>query len=370
MTDRHAALERARRVADTVLYEGYVLYPYRASARKNHIRWQFGVLAPRPFSDSDGSEQWSSQTECVLAVEPATVLDVKVRFLRIQARRIEEADGAGDGQGFRAAPSLDVDGRFFTDWDEAVEEEIDVHGLRVSDLLAGEHLEPIVFEASAETEPVVDDAGRMAGRIRRTRASVSARLRVVAEPVESATSLVRVRARVENVTDWCAAGASRDDVLPHSLASVHLVLVASQGQFVSMIDPPDDARSAVAACHNEGMWPVLVGDEGSGDVVLASPITLYDYPEIAPESEGDFCDATEIDEILALRVMTLTDEEKRQARGTDIRAAGIVERCDSMPAEIFERLHGAVRSLRAIDPDSMQASVDGALATSEPGGAA
>lgn len=355
MTGPVAALERARRVADTVLYEGYVLYPYRASARKNQIRWQFGVLAPRAFSEADGSEAWSSQTECVVEVGPdpevvTAEVDVKVRFLRVQARTVEAADG--DGR-FCPVPSLDVDGRYLTDWDEAAEEEIDLAGLRVADLLDAEQVVPIDLVGWSELESVVDTAGRTAGRLRRERLALSGVVRVRAERVDSAdlpAPLVRIRARVENLTDWCEVGAGRDDVVRRSLASVHLVLAVRGGAFVSMIDPPDGARDAVASCRNERTWPVLVGEQGQRDVVLSSPITLYDYPEIAPESEGDFCDATEIDEILALRVMTLTDEEKRQARGTDARAADIVDRCDSMPAEIFERLHGAVRSLRPTGP--------------------
>ena len=86
--------------------------------------------------------------------------------------------------------------------------------------------------------------------------------------------------------------------------------------------------------------------------MLSSPIILYDFPQVAPESAGDFCDSTEIDEILALRVMTLTDDEKAQARGTDARAAAIIDRCDYMPDEIWSRLHGAVRSLRPVDRDA------------------
>jgi hypothetical protein len=79
--------------------------------------------------------------------------------------------------------------------------------------------------------------------------------------------------------------------------------------------------------------------------MLSSPIILYDHPAVAPESPGDLYDATEIDEILALRVLTLTDDEKAEARATDPRAAAIVERCDTMPPEVWQRLHGAVRTL-------------------------
>jgi hypothetical protein len=88
---------------------------------------------------------------------------------------------------------------------------------------------------------------------------------------------------------------------------------------------------------------VLVGTDG--DVVLASPIILEEHPQIAPESQGDLFDATEIDEILSLRTLTLTDAEKAEARATDPRAAAVIDRVDSMPAEILERLHGAIRSV-------------------------
>ena len=57
----------ARLVADTVLYEGYVLYPYRASAQKNQLRWQFGVLAPPDYAKSSGSERCSMRSEVIIA---------------------------------------------------------------------------------------------------------------------------------------------------------------------------------------------------------------------------------------------------------------------------------------------------------------
>ena len=104
--------------------------------------------------------------------------------------------------------------------------------------------------------------------------------------------------------------------------------------------------------------------------MLSSPIILYDLPAIAPESAGDFCDSTEIDEILALRVMTLTDEEKAEARGTDARAAAIIDRCDDMPPEIWSRLHGAVRSLRpvaAADVDAADLAIDPDVPWWDPG---
>jgi hydrogenase maturation protease len=97
---------------------------------------------------------------------------------------------------------------------------------------------------------------------------------------------------------------------------------------------------------------VLVGEPGQRDTPLASPIILYDYPQIAPESAGDLFDGTEIDEILSLRILTLTDEEKQEIRESDERARQILERTESMPAEQFMKLHGAVRGMRPIKEDA------------------
>jgi hypothetical protein len=157
----------------------------------------------------------------------------------------------------------------------------------------------------------------------------------------------KVAVTVENATRWDGAAAHRQDVIGHSLVAVHAMLAVDDGTFVSLLDPPPAVARVAADCHNDGTFPVLMG---GGDVVLSSPIILYDQPHVATESPGDLYDATEIDEILALRVLTLTDEEKSEARGTDARAAAIIDRCDGLPPEAWTRLHGAVR---ALDPPAV-----------------
>jgi len=354
VSDLDAAFERARAVADAVLYEGYLLYPYRASAGKNPLRWQFGVVAPRPYAISDGSEDWVMQTECVIDPGPDSRLDVRVRCLRVQERRVEAAADP-DGSAFDPVPSLDLDGSLVTSFDEATEEEIDVADLSLADLIGTER--DVVFELplSQHEERLRAADGRLAGRIMRRRQAVSGVLRLSAEAVipfghgaGGPFPLARVRVRVENVTDWAQADAHRDDVVRRSMVAVHTLMAIRGGSFISLFDPPEFAKAAVADCENLHTFPVLIGDPDRHDVLLSSPVTLYDYAEVAPESAGEFFDSTEIDEMLALRVMTLTDEEKREARGTDPRAAAIVERCDIMPTEVFERLHGAVRYLRDV----------------------
>ena len=203
------------------------------------------------------------------------------------------------------------------------------------------------FPHARTTEAIVTKSGRQVGRFVRESIAVKGTLRLSSESIEESPALRKLHLRIENVTPWSDAGASRDLVMRSSLIGVHSLLEARRGKFVSLIDPPEWAKAGVQKCSNVRTWPVMVGDDGDRDVVLSSPIILYDYPQIAPESPGDLYDATEIDEILTLRTMTLTDDEKREARATDPRAAAIIDRVDDMPPEILDRLHGALRYLRS-----------------------
>jgi hypothetical protein len=342
-----AAFDRARKVADAVLYEGYVLYPYRASAAKNQVRWQFGVIAPRPYSEADGSEAWAMQTECVVEAAEHPVVDVKLRCLQVQTRRVEAAGVDGE---FRPVDSIEVGGRLLTTWDEAVEQEVAVPGVVLDPVDTDwrrEHAVPFEFPSGSEIEELAAEGQEAAGRLVRERQAVSGVVRVRSEWADGPYPLVKLHVRVENTTDWNVPEATRDEVVRRSLVAVHTLLAVRGGAFVSQIDPPEFAVPVVESCSCIGTYPVLAGPADERDVVLSSPIILYDHPEIAPESTGDLFDATEIDEILLLRTMTLTDEEKREVRGTDARGAAILDRIDDMPPEIFERLHGAVRYVGA-----------------------
>ncbi|HSS49083.1 MAG TPA: hypothetical protein VLX28_09055 [Thermoanaerobaculia bacterium] len=344
------SFELAQKVADAVLYEGYVLYPYRASSSKNKVRFQWGVVAPCDYSQAGGSEPWEMQTECL--VEPGDPgrpprIDFKVRCLQLQERLVEEATGP---ETFRPVELLHVGDELLVAWDEGIEQELEIGGINLRDLAQEGTERRIAFDlpGGSEAEELLspEPPNAVCGRLVRRRWAISAVLRLSAE---KADEYLRLRVRIENRTP-VAEGMEREEALRRSLVSAHTLLAVRDGRFVSLLDPPPAAAQAVAGCVNLHTWPVLAGPEGSGDVVLSSPIILYDHPAIAPESPDDLCDATEIDEILTLRIMTLTDEEKREARGTDPRARRIVDRADAIPDEILERLHGAVRSLRTVEP--------------------
>jgi hypothetical protein len=143
-----------------------------------------------------------------------------------------------------------------------------------------------------------------------------------------------------------------------SLIGAHLLVSAEDADFVSLLEPPDGARGAVAACSQHRCWPVMTGIPGQRDLVLVSPIILYDYPQVAEQSAGALFDSTEIDEILTLRVMTLTDEEKAEARATDPRAAEIIDRCDAMSPEELAGLHGILRNPHGVGTPRIGALYD------------
>ncbi|MFD4241640.1 hypothetical protein ACFWP3_08605 [Streptomyces sp. NPDC058525] len=340
----------ARQVADAVLFEGYVLYPYRASAAKNRLRWQFGVLVPPAWGPAH-EEHAHQQTEILMEPKGDARLAVELRFLHAQRRTVQQV--LPDGT-FEDVAELHLADRVLVPWDEGTEERVELSA-GVAEL-AGEGLTlPFRRPARESTEPVLDADGRHIGRLVRRTEEVEGVVRLRATELEGAYRVFKLTAVVENTSPWTPPGAAadRDAALPRSLVAAHLLLGLDAGSFLSMTDPPEWAKAAVATCANRHTWPVLAGEPGRADVVLSSPIILEDHPAIAPESLGAMYDATEIDEILALRTAALTDREKREARGTDARAAAVIDLADTMPPEVLERLHGAVRALREItDPDA------------------
>jgi hypothetical protein len=342
----------AEQIADAVLYEGYVLYPYRASAPKNRLRWQVGLVTPQSFAQSAGSDPWFTQTECLAEAGPGTLLTLRVRSLHLQQRTVEKrsADRVDEWQ---LVDRLVVDDQPLVAWDEAVPCEFVREGVPLAAVEA-ERCWTWTLEAAETIDFVRDSAGSPAARIVRARRPVTATVRIA---TALCGSLVKIHVRVENVTSCSVRTlAGRDEAVRQSLAGTHAILSIENGAFVSLLDPPDAASVFAASCVNTNTFPVLAGPAGSRQVMLSSPIILYDYPAVAPESQGDLCDGTEIDELLTLRVRTLTDDEKREARATDLRAAQIVDRCDAASPEAIGQMHGTCRSFEAFlnPPDEPQ----------------
>jgi hypothetical protein len=364
-----AALDK---IAKAVLYEGYMLYPYRPSSVKNQQRWNFGVLCPRTYSEAQkGSEAWQMQTECLVEGGARTGLEIRVRFLQLVARSVGELttplvelpdELPNEAPELRLVARLEVGGRIYQPWQEAIEQEVilPLRGLETT----GQRLicHDFNFPAEKQLEYLWNDGGQIVGVIVRERRAISGALEVTSEKVGE--KVFKVGVRILNTTPIAATQqTSREDALLSSLVSTHTVLGIEAGVqagmeagFISLLAPPESLSGLAAECKNVGTWPVLVGEEGQSDTLLSSPIILYDYPQIAPESAGDLFDGTEIDEILSLRIMTLTDDEKREMSQSDERARQMLERTETMPVEQLMKLHGVLRGLRPVDSRSVDSS--------------
>jgi hydrogenase maturation protease len=254
----------------------------------------------------------------------------------------------GEEPAFQIVAALEIGGRLFQTWQEAVEREVDAEELALGELAARPQRLAFAFPPRRDLEPLRDAGGQIAGVVVRQQQAIEGAIEVAAEGL--ADQLFKVTIRVLNLTEHEDAGRwSRDEALMRSFASTHVVVGARGGQFVSLLDPPDQLREIATGCRNLGVWPVLVGEPGARDMLLASPIILYDYPEIAPESPGDLFDGTEIDEILTLRIMTMTEEEKREMGALDERTRALLERTETIARDQLGRLHGTIRGLRPLE---------------------
>jgi hydrogenase maturation protease len=294
---QHEGFSAAERLARALMFEGYVLYPYRRSSLKNVQRFSFGTLEARKPGKS------TLRVECLMQGRSPRLL-LSVRFLQHVQR-----DDAGEPE----------------PWIEAIERACDHAGLEVA-ILADR-------EAPARFEHALRGTRQSSSGSVRTSGDVHASIALEARRL--APELFKLAIEVANLRD--------DAQLLSALGAAHVLLRAEEGRFVSLLEPAPGLAAHAASCRSEGCFPVLVGSAERDDALLASPIILYDRPAIAPESAGDFCDATEIDEMLTLRVLTLTEAERREAERTDARSRAILERTHALSEDALLALHGTRR---------------------------
>jgi hypothetical protein len=340
-------------VVQAVLYEGYMLYPYRPSSVKNRQRWTFGGVYPRAYSQASGSDPWLMQSEFLVRGDARTRVALRPGFLQVIERIVLNAPSASHGApasealAWRQVPMLDIDQRRYYPWQEAVERHIRIPEFALGELPGAPRDIAFSFDAGSDLETLADSKRVVRGALRRHRYQVKGRVEVAAEQVGAGA--YRLTVRILNETPLKQADTlKRDAASLYALVSCHTVLTVKDGECVSLIDPPPELEAAAALCKNIGAWPVLVGDEAQPDTMLASPIILYDFPQIAPESAGDLFDSTEIDEILTLRILTMTDDEKREMAATDERARTLLARTESLDAQQMQKLHGTMRQIRPL----------------------
>jgi hypothetical protein len=341
-------------LVNAVLYEGYILYPYRASAKKNRQRFTFGRVYPEAYAaEQNGAEPCSMQTECLVEGFPSAALEITVRFLHPMTRDVGELSvpmaempAANNPDFFHVVPELVVNGEHHASWQEAVERAVPISAVTLEELLGESREIPFEFHASRSLEPIRDPEGMIAGVIVRRQEAVRGFIELSAAPVDLAVTKIGVRVVNQTPAPHNGFDDDKDEIVMRTFASTHTILHVKDGAFLSLIDPPEAHAAAAATCRNLGTYPILVGDEAKQerDTLISSPIILYDYPKIAAASPGDLFDAGEIDEILTLRIMTMTDEEKREMRNVDAHARQILERTESLPSGDLLKMHGVMRS--------------------------
>lgn len=304
-------------VANALLFEGYILYPYRPSAMKNRQRWNFGTLYPQCFAEKQNpQERWKFSAQLLIEGTEDSKLSACVRFLRLIPPHAESAH----------------------EWKEGLAQSRTVDEIAIRELI---QTKEFVFNLSDRSPR----GHRPVSRAHNEK-SHAGRLTLRVEILQS--GLFRLHATFSNEGIFPNAEVSTPkEAEDAAFVSAHLIL-GSDGAFVSLLEPPPEVQAEVAGCVQDGVFPVLAGEAGCRSFALCSPIILYDYPEIAPESAGDFFDGTEMDEMLALRVLTLTDEEKEEMRRSDVHARTVLERSEMLPDEQLARVHGVVRGLRRV----------------------
>lgn len=307
--------KNADRIIRAVLYEGYSLYPYRPSSIKNWQRWNFGVLYPASWTAANpGSDRSFFRMELLVCGPDDSDIDITIRFLHLATR-------VRNGQ----------------TWEDADERVVSQAKVWIGDVAKARLNRSFLFEGGQSGD--------------RSQQPVQGEFDISAAPV--APGVFRLTLSVRNTTP--STTPTREESLLRSLASANAVLTIRRGSFVSQTDPPPELLELAAACENTGVWPVLLGEEPEHEAVLGTPVILPDYPQIAPESPGDLFDGTEIDEILTLRILTLTDLEKDEIRASDDKARQMLERAEALPPEHLMRLHGKIRT---IEPESAWSAWD------------
>ena len=263
-------------LVDSLLYEGYALYPYTPGAAKNSTPTPFGIVYPPAYAEALDTTYDHLELQCV--VEGEGELSAEVRFLapsgerhRAEAQRLE---GSGE---FRAA------------------------GLSIRTLLA-------------------------------------------VTPLEGNRRLVSYR--VENVTE-APPGLNRAAAIERSLISAHPIVSVRGGRFISQLEAP---------CDSVNTWPVLASPQD--DVMLGAAIVLPDHPQIAPESQANLFDNTEIEEALVLHVQALSDGERAELEQQDPAVRDMIERARAVTPEQLLNLHGRVEVRDPVTLEPPQPSPD------------
>jgi hypothetical protein len=270
---------RVERIADAVLYEGHVLWPYRQQQllQRNGRARRCGTVYPERHNAAHPHHACVMQTQCLALATPDAALSVRVRFLH----QVHRAVARLTEDGREPVDELTVGGERYVSWDEATEREILVPQLR----FGGHSFErtDIHIPAGEEREVLQDGLAQPVGLLTRSWCTLAGSVDVHSEPLGS--DLFRVTVRIANRS--ALAGDEQEGALQWAFCSTHTILRVEGGELVSLSSPPAELREEAERCENTGTWPVLAGEPGDRQTVLSAPIVLPDHPALAREDGQD-----------------------------------------------------------------------------------
>jgi hypothetical protein len=273
--------EQLEQLVDSLLYEGYALYPYTPGSAKNATPTPFGIVYPPVYAAGLSTTFDHLELRCAVAAPADAVLEAQVRFL------------VAGGERHQAAA-------------RHVE-------------LAGAMVGALAVTAAEKEERIQPEIGP----------PLTVGLALGARAIGD--GLYEVCFRVENRT-LVSSGLDRAGALYRSLLSTHPLVRITGGRFISPLD---------RRCDSVNTFPVLATP--NDDAVLGAAIVLPDHPQIAPESRGSLFDGTEIEEALLLHVQVLSDGEREEIARQDPTVREMIERAQAATPEDIAALHGRVQ---------------------------
>ena len=236
--------DRIEQIARAVMFEGYMLYPYRPSI-KNTQRWTFGAVFPRDWcAAQEGAESFCMQVECLVLAEPTATFEVAANCLQIVSRSVAELvrPAAWLPQGQEPAHMevdvLRIGDRTLRPWQEAFERAVICGPLALREILDQPRIVSFEFPAERTTEPQRNAAGTIVGLVIRQQETIRGELEISASATETGGPVI-LRVVLRNLTGVeSPAQTTRDAALKSAAVSTHFILRAHEGEFISAIDPP------------------------------------------------------------------------------------------------------------------------------------
>jgi hypothetical protein len=342
-------LSTLEKITQTVLYEGYSVFPYRRSSTKNVKPVPFGTIYPQVYQKHHPEVHSTTQTECIIQGSAETTVEITVRFLHLQRKRLLKIDFERFGQNqFQGSDAIEAGGETHSSGWRAIERKIKLGKHKIAELIDHPLKEELTFEDEQSSEMIYHEDGKIAGNIILKQSEISGNVNVLAKPVGIEEEGYKITVKITNTTRADhPESCTRDEIYEQSFLSTNTILQAEEGTFISQADPPETWEKVSETLKNINTWPVLV--EKDDRKILSSPIILYDYPEIAPESLGDLFDSTEIEELLLLQIAALPEKEKKEIDQADGKMEAMLRRIENSTPEDLMKLHGRLTEIKNED---------------------